>query len=292
MTLKATTTILAGIALTAALGMATPAHAVDGPSTRDWIPAPPGAAALITYWTHDSSRRFDAGGQSIPGLDLSIDGPIFRPLYFFEAGGIIHQPEIILPYLKISLKGEGFRETVKGFADPMFGWTFWFVHNDDAGLWIGYEPFITAPIGHYDTNKPDVSPGENRWSTTHDLAIVKSVGESSFIEANFEVTAFGKNKNYYKQAMRQKPIYDFYLMASTDITPTTYIGARYLHEWGGRVTLDGERADPSGKLDQIALELTSWLGETNQLQLMYAHDFKVRDGVAFKGLRFRWLHIF
>src|SRR5690625_2451527 len=154
------------------LGAAGVAHAALGdPSARDWIPAPAGTTAVITYFNSSADNH-----------GTHVDASAIRPLTYFEFGGMTMQPEVILPYVRLSAAGR----TVRGFGDPLVGWTIWPYADPESKLWIGYEPFVSVPIGRYKGSDAGFAIGEHRWSTIQDLALVKGIGESTFFTLEVE----------------------------------------------------------------------------------------------------------
>ncbi len=281
--------------LVAAMAATGAAHAGD-PSARDWIPAPPGTTVFAAYLLGlDSSGFYDRGKRVDGGPTVDVRGMVLRPMYFSELFGKTVQYEAILPIMRtdIGLGGMGMpdeRET--GVGDAQLGAAVWFVNNEDTKTWFAWEPFITIPTGLYHSNTPDASPGNNRWTTLQDFAFVKGVGESTFLEAVAEFEFFGDNTNYYGMTLKKDPAIRLMALASTNLTPDTYIGARYRYETGGREKLDGVESVTKANNHQLAFEITHQLNDANQVQLMYIHDLKVENGPRMRGVQMRYVYAF
>lgn len=280
-----------GLALAVAASFGYSAAAVAGgdPSTRDWLPAPPGTGILAAYGVGLDSHGMYEDGKRVDG-SVKLRGLVLRPMYFSTLFGKTVQYEAIIPAFRTSAPGSGL-DTLSGVGDIQLGAAMWFVEDDVNKLWVAYEPFITLPTGRYQSGNADTSPGDNRWTTTHDFAIVKGIGESTFLEASAEVEFFGNNSNYYGDTLKQEPALRLFAMASTNITESTYIGARYRYETGGKVKI-GSYKSKNASDHQLAFEITTDLTEQDQVQLQYIHDLKVVNGPRMRGVQLRYAHVF
>lgn len=276
----------------AALGAA-PAAVAGDPSTRDWIPAPPGTNIIALYGLGLKSSGLYAGGQRVDGAEVGVRGLVYRQMHYRELFGKTVQMEFIVPVLRTHLDFPGEpRDRLTGVGDITVGSAIWLYNNDETRTWLAWEPFITLPVGRYRSDRPHTSPGKNRWSTIQDLAFVKGVGESSFVEAVAEVEIYGRNSNWMGQTLKKRPSWRFFALASTDLGANTYAGVRYRYETGGRETVAGQTVTSNARSHQLALELTHQINPAHQLQLQYVHDLKVRNGPRLRGLQLRYAYIF
>lgn len=280
-------------ALIAAMGAAGSAQAGD-PSARDWIPAPPGTTLFAGYLLGLNSHGFyDRGERLDGGPTVDVQGMVLRPMHFGQLFGKTVQYEAILPAFRTTIGMSGMPDDrVTGVGDAQLGAAVWFVNNEESKTWFAWEPFITIPTGLYHSNHADASPGKNRWTTLQDFAFVQGFGESTFLEAVAEFEFFGDNTNYYGQTLKKAPAIRLMALASTNITPDTYIGARYRYETGGREKVDGLETVTSAKNHQLAFEVTHQLNDANQVQLQYIHDLKVENGPRMRGVQLRYVYAF
>lgn len=275
-----------------ALGGA-PAALAGDPSTRDWIPAPPGTNVIALYGLGLRSNGFYEAGRRSDDVKVDVRGLVYRQMHYRELWGKTVQLEFILPVLRTRVDVTGMpREQLTGAGDLTLGSAIW-LHNDEkTRTWVAWEPFITLPVGRYRADQPDTSPGKKRWSTIQDLAFVQGVGESSFLEAVAELEIYGRNSNWMGQTLKKRPSWRFFAMASTDLGANTHAGVRYRFETGGRETLGGQPFLPSVRKHQLALELTHQIAPAHQLQLQYVHDLKVNEGPKLRGVQLRYAYIF
>ncbi|NYT37323.1 transporter [Allopusillimonas soli] len=285
---------LRGLALAAAcLGMASAAHAGD-PSARDWIPAPPGTNVIASYLAALGSHGFyDRGHRVEGGPEIDVQALVLRPMAFRKLGNFTVQYELIAPAYRTRAKVPGSpSESMTGLGDVQAGMAIWLYNNEETRTWFAWEPFITFPTGHYHGSRADVSAGKNRWTTVQDLAFVKGVGESTFLEAVAEFEFYGDNDNYYGQTLEKDPSTRLMFLASTNINPSTYVGLRYRYETGGREKINGNTVVSSQNSHQLAAEITYQINNANQIQLQYIHDLDVRNGPKMRGVQLRYAYMF
>ncbi|GAA5084799.1 transporter [Paenalcaligenes hermetiae] len=264
------------------------------PSARDWIPAPAGTNIIAGYLGYQKANRMYEDGRRVQGAPkLDVQYGIYRQMHYRELAGKTVQYEVIVPVSRATLKGNGFpKDRLSGVGDVNIGAAVWLHNNDETRTYVAWEPFLVLPTGRYRGSQADVSPGENRWSLIQDFAFVKGIGKSSYIEGMAEFEVFGKNTNYYGQTLKKNPAMRLMAFASTDLSPSTYVGLRYRYETGGKEKIHGQKVAGSANDHQIAAELTHQLNDQHQLQLQYAHDIKVRNGPKFNGVQLRYAFLF
>lgn len=279
--------VLAGLALAGA------AHAGD-PSARDWIPAPAGTNVIATYYANLRSHGFYEDGSRIsdsPKLD--VQALIYRQMHYTRLGGKTVQLEVIVPGASTGLRLPGAdKEKLTGIGDVVGGVAVWLHENPESKTWFAWEGFVTFPTGRYRGHQADISPGKNRWTGIMDLSFVQGVGESTYLEAIAEVEFYGKNDNYYGQSLKKDPALRLMALASTNLTESTYIGARYRYETGGREKVDGTQVMRRANSHQLAAEITHQINDANQVQFQYIHDLKVDNGPKMRGVQLRYAYIF
>jgi len=277
----------------ACLGLAGTAQAGD-PSARDWIPAPPGTNVFAGYFAALGSHGFyDRGDRIEGGPSVDVQAVVLRPMAFRKLGNFTVQYELIAPAYRNTIKVPGApHDRMTGMGDIQAGAAVWFYNNEETRTWFAWEPFITFPTGRYHGSHADASPGKNRWTTVQDFAFVKGVGESTYLEGVAEFEFYGDNDNYYGQKLEKSPSMRLMFLASTNLTPDTYVGMRYRYETGGREKINGETATPSQRSHQLAAEITHQLNDSNQIQFQYIHDLSVRNGPKMRGVQLRYAYIF
>lgn len=277
--------------LTAMTGLAQ--AELGDPSTRDWLPAPEGTNLMVSYaFDLHSSGLYD-NGIRVPGAKIGLRGMILRPMTFRKIGGITVQPEAILPLIRTSYSEPGVKDHKFGIGDITLGMAIWPYENENTATWFAYEPLLTLPTGQYDPSNPDLSAGSNRWTLANDFAFIKGFGESTFLELEYEFIVYGRNSNYGGDRLSQRPTHNFFAMLSTNLTPRLTLGGRYKYSTGGEIKLNRVAVPgSSNRVHELSLDLTYDLNDSNQLQVLYMHPFKVKNGPRLRGIQARWAHIF
>lgn len=279
----------------AVLGLALAGAAQAGdPNARDWLPAPAGTNVIVTYFANLKSHGFYEDGKRLDGSPkLDVQALIYRQMHYSTLGGKTVQYEIIVPGSRSTLRVPGeSKDRLTGIGDVVGGMAVWLHEGPEAKNWFAMEGFVTVPTGRYRSQHADVSPGNNRWTGIVDFAFVKGLGESTFLEAVAEVEFFGKNDNYYGQTLKKAPALRLMALASTNLTESTYVGARYRFETGGREKINGETVMRRARNHQLAAEITHQINDANQIQLQYIHDLKVENGPRMRGVQLRYAYVF
>jgi len=264
------------------------------PNARDWLPAPAGMHIGVGHYVHLESHGFYDNGNKVPDSPkLKVQGFIWRQMYYSTIGGKTVQYEVIVPTARTQLNVAGQpRDRLTGVGDVVGGLAVWFHEDHDTRTYFAGEGFITLPTGRYRGMHADVSPGNNRWTGILDLAFVQGVGKSSYLEAMVEVEVYGKNDNYYGQTLKKSPSWRWVALASTNLSESVYIGARYRFEHGGREKINGAQVMRNAKNHQLAAEITYQINDSNQVQLQYIHDVKVDNGPKMRGVQLRYGYVF
>lgn len=284
---------LRSVAMVAALSATGMAHAGD-PSARDWIPAPPGTNLIAAYGLALQSDGFyDRGKELKGGPKVNVEGLVYRQMHFRELFGMTVQYELIVPAFRTTIGVPGMPDDRKtGIGDIQAGAALWLYNNEQTKTWFAWEPFITIPTGHYQGSHADASPGKHRWTTIQDFAVVQGIGESTFLEGVAEFEFYGDNNNYYGDTLKKDTSIRLTALASTNLTPDTYVGVRYRYETGGREKVNGTEVVTAANNHQLAFEVTHQINDANQVQLQYIHDLKVENGPLFRGVQLRYVYAF
>ena len=138
---------------------------------RDYIPAPPGTLAFLSYYQFISGQNTFANGQKV-GRDLGLTEHVglFRPIYYTDVNiplpgdrswNIVFNPQFIIPFGTVSVNaGPGnrpgatsFNASSTGFGDALWFATFWLIHNDEQKFYLGFTPIFITPTGTYSRSR-------------------------------------------------------------------------------------------------------------------------------------------
>jgi hypothetical protein len=271
-------------------------------NARDYIPLPDGTMLFCTYFKHISASTLYANGHKAANdLGLTANLGIFRPVYytsigkaFYGDGGLIVDPQALIVFGEQSLDAANTNDS--GFADSTVLATFWFVNAPKEKFWVGFSPYITMPIGHYNKNKA-VNLGNNRWAFKPELGIVKGFGEKFYADFIVNGEFYTNNDEYTTGAglakLEQDPVLGVETHLSLDITKQWYVSLDYFYNHGGEKKVDGVKVADS-KVDShgLGVSLFWMIGSNNQLMIEYRNDFLVKNGPATDTFGARWAYFF
>lgn len=263
---------------------------------RDYIPAPPGTLAILTYYKHIFGNTLYEDGKKISNdYNFSENLGMFRVVYYMMLGPIEIDPQFIIPFADFSVDGKavGNNElSASGIGDPMVFATFWFINNKESKTWLGFTPFITIPGGNYDSSRGSLNIGTNRWAFKPELGFVKGIGDRTFFEIILAGEFYTDNNDYVGKTLSQDPVLTVESHLSYDLTKSMYASLDYFYHNGGEQKL--EDISLNNTKDDHALQLT--LGYSFapgfQVLLQYRNDFEVNSGPVTQTVGFRFLYAF
>jgi hypothetical protein len=279
------------LALITALATCNAAQAGDA-MARDYVPAPAGVDLGVLYYVHKQANTYVADGHKT-GADFSADLTIARYVHFMEVGGMIIDPQVILPMGNVNVDITGVVDDRRtSIGDAIFLSSFWFVNDPASKTYIAFTPYITAPTGNYNSNRPGTSLGANRWVYTAEFGIAKGFGDNTIIDLIAGVDFFGDNDDYFGKTQKKDDLYTFQAIYSYNLTPTLWASVKYQYAKGGETKMDEVPQDDKSEGQTLYLGLTKQLDAKNNLGVEYIHDVKVDNAFENRGLRMRFVHAF
>jgi hypothetical protein len=281
------------IGLAAIAGVAGNAHAFDV-DPGDYTALPAGTTLYVNY-SFFTTR--DGLSASVPGLsssNASLDSYIgvARFVHYMNIGGMIVDPQVILPYgwLYNGNLGSGFGNTsldnASGFADPMVAATFWLVNKPDKdySTYVGVTPFLSIPVGQYDENQL-LNLGENRWKGILQVGLNQGLGHGFLIDLYADATFYGDNDKIRTELnlpagtkLTQDNSYEVQAWLRYNVNKTTSLNLGYAKYWGGDQFLSGLGPNGFGTDSQeVRFAVQKFVDPTWQLQ---AEVFKEVDQEA------------
>ncbi len=263
---------------------------------RDYIPLPPGTMLVATYYNYISATDYYSHGNKISS-DTNLDANIgvIRPVYFTKIGPFIIDPQAIIPFGAQSLDGQGVGGVEiksSGLADPILAATLWFLNNPESKTWLGFTPFITLPLGEYDSSK-GINMGSNRYAFKTELGFVKGFGDF-FLDLTANVEFYTDNDDYTSSnlTLKQDPIYTLEGHLSYNFNPSFFVSADYFYHNGGETTV-AELNQDDRKDDHIAgCTLGFMLSPSYQLLFKYKQDLEVENGLKTSTFGVRLAYFF
>ncbi|MBI5058935.1 transporter [candidate division KSB1 bacterium] len=260
-------------------------------NARDYIAAPAGTTAMITYWQRSSSNLVYHKGDKVDNSGTTGDIFILRPVHWMNIGPVLADPQMLI------IGGNGGNGAASGLADPIVLSTFWAVNNAASKTWLGLTPFITLPIGEYHPHSPGTSMGGNRWVFKPEIGFVQGFGDKFYLDLTASVSLFAKNNNFGRDAagdkgkLEQDPLYALESHLSYDFNKSFFGAIDYYGHFGGETKVNGTKSD--NKLNNHTVGLTGAYGIAPgyQLMLTYTDDISVYEGRKANTFTTRFLHV-
>ena len=264
-------------------------------NARDFFGAPPGTSLGVLYLPATRAGDFHGPADSTGKADLKVNAVAYRQVYFTDACGTLCTPQFILPFADITarLPGAEQRSRERGMGDPQVGGTVFFINDPASRTYSGLLSLITVPVGEYHSQKPDVSPGANRWGATFVYNYTQGIGERWVLEANLEAQLYASNDDYFGSELKQAPLYRLQAFASYDFSAATYGALRLIQADGGALRINNRRIDDTHKrYTQVGFELGHWLDPQNQLMVSLSQNVAASNGYAGTEALLRLVHVF
>lgn len=263
----------------------------------DYTPLPEGVNLGILYGQYATSDAAYADGDKAlaeAGLDTTIG--LARFVHYMDIGGIIVDPQIIVPFGKVELTepfGPLQPTSESGVGDPIIGATAWFHNNPDDQEWAGLSAFVSVPVGQYDEDKGPVNIGENRWKGIFQAAYVKHLSNSVVLDLIAEYSVYGDNDDFLGFKREQEDAQSLQGHLRYLLSKQSHIALSYYHSFGGETTVGGLEQDDRVNTNRWLATYATFVDPTVQLQVQAGQDIDVENG--FKEdtrVNFRVLKVF
>jgi hypothetical protein len=268
------------MAALATLCLSAPAQAIDV-DAGDYEPAAPGTNVALLYLQHARNDGLYSNGDRQAGNNrLNTDIGIFRAVHFMEIGGIVADPQILIPFGRVAGKGDtsGLGDA-SGIGDPILAATFW-VQNDPVNkVYTGITPYLYVPIGSYDRNDA-LNLGENRWKYNLQVAHVRRLSKDFSLDLVGDVMLYGDNTDFGAtgQRLEQKPLVQGQVWLRYHLSPTADLRLLLSHTVGGETKIDGTQQNDERRTTKFAVGGSIFVGPKTQLLGMIGRDASVEQG--------------
>ncbi|MDF1556229.1 MAG: transporter [Deferrisomatales bacterium] len=275
------------IAAVLCFGLVLPNIAFADLDPRDYVGAPAGTFAMLTYFRHiTADTLYNDGDEVNNNFGLTANVEIFRPVYYFDVGGFLVDIQALLITGDQEIDAAGVSSS--GIFDPVLLGTVWFINNGESQTWLGFTPYFSIPVGDYDKDKP-LNNGENRWKFKEELMLAKGLGNGWFLDVGGSVEFYTDEDDAKK---KQDPLWTGELHLSKDITKKWYIGASYMYHAGGETEFDGVNSNDSQNNHTLMATTVFGFDDNYNLQLQYKRDISVESGPETSAFQARLLYFF
>jgi len=248
----------------------------------DYTPLPAGVNLGILYGQYATRDAAYADGNKVPaeaGLDTTIG--LARFVHYMDIGGIIVDPQIIVPFGKVELTepfGPLQPTSESGIGDPIIGATAWVLNNPDDQQWVGLSAFASVPVGQYDEDKGPVNIGENRWKGIFQAAYVKHLSSSVVLDLIAEYSVYGDNDDFLGFKREQDDAQSLQSHLRYLLSKQSHVALSYYHSFGGETTVGGQKQDDRVNTNRWQATYATFVDPTVQLQFQAGQDIDVENG--------------
>jgi len=257
---------------------------------------PAGTNLGMVYYQHAERNKLYSAGNQVPikaGLDSDVG--ILRAVHFMEIGGIIVDPQFLLPFG--NLKGKDDMSALgsgSGIGDLMLVATAWLVNDPKAKTYFGISPYLYLPTGTYDRNEA-LNLGENRWKFALQGGYITPLSDSVSLDLIGDVMVFGKNDDFgaASQTLEQKPLYQGQTFLRYHVSPTFTLSAGLSYTAGGETEVNGVSRNDRISTSKYSLGGSYFIGPKTQVLATYGRDLNVDEGLKETGrINMRILQMF
>jgi len=269
-----------------------PAAASAENMARDYIPAPPGTLAILTYYTHQTADSlYSQGRETNRNVDFSANVGLFRPVYYTQLGPFTIDPQFIIPFIDEKLDfNNGTSYSASGIGDPIVFATIWLYNNKESKTWFGFTPFFFLPIGNYHKENA-LNAGSNVWTFREEGCFVKGFevipGHNIYFEFTLGADFYTKNTdtNTTRNALLNVEHHTSY-----DVTDKFFLSADYYYHNGGESFTYGLSNLDSASNHAVGGTIGYSFAPGFQLMLQYKNDVDVESGPKSQSVTLRLLY--
>ncbi|WP_050586978.1 transporter [Pseudomonas syringae] len=250
----------------------------------DFIPAPPGTDAIISYTTFAKRSAYTANGETKIKRDTKLNSvtEIVRYVHYMDLGGYTFAPQVLVPFAHLydgKIGGASLGDS-SGMGDAILAAPLWLLNGEDTKFVV--VPYLFAPIGSYNSDK-SLNVGENRWKFDLQIGGTQKIADNFLLQGSVETMWYGSNNDASagnRTKLKQDNSYQAQLWLS--YTPPTdkrwTFGAGYSKTWAGEQTIDSIENGVATKVSQARLQVSRFITPTFQLQGLVQRDLEMEGG--------------
>jgi hypothetical protein len=292
--------LAAAFAALGSLALSFPASAFDV-DPGDYTALKPGTNLFLAYYQYAERNKLYSHGNQVAGdYKLQSNIGILRYVHFTEIAGYTIDPQILLPFGKLTPAGDSFAPvgSNSGVGDPVLAATLWLVNKPNERTYFGVTPFLFVPIGNYDKDKV-LNLGENRWKLVLQAGLIAPLAEKWTVDLLGDTTFHGTNDNYRPNGngpdrkLEQDPSYQFQAHLRHHVSDALTLGVSYSYIAGGKQKVDGASQDNRIKTDYFRLTGSYFVTPKTQVLASIGKDIGVENGFKESGrVNLRLLTVF
>lgn len=245
----------------------------------DYDGLPTGITLALLYAQYAERDQLRANDARVPGDNgLRSEVSVLRLGHTIEIGGMPFVPQVLIPFARI----EGLDDMAplgrsSGVGDAIFAFPTWFYRDFQNHRHFGFTPFLIAPTGKYDQDRP-LNVGENRWKLDLQLGFTTRIGSSPLIwDIAADTMFYTDNDKAGSDKLEQDTGWQLQTSMRYTLKPGIDLRGGVLHTDAGDTTLDGVEAP-------AYTQTRAWFGSgvffspSVQLIAVYSRDLDVDNG--------------
>lgn len=252
----------------------------------DYKALPAGTNLAVAYYQHLKADNVYANDKKVVNdLGLTLDIGMLRYVKFIELGGLLMNPQVVLPLAKQRNSLEGSENS--GIGDLLVGGVAWPYHNDQLGRYFALGGFISLPTGSHENDSFAIS--NDRFQYNFQTGYQHALNSNITFEGIAQIELYSDKD---KSGMEKETFYQTDLSAIYKFTKETSMAVTWRRVDGGRELLGRETMLESEQKNTLLLSGATNIAKNTQLMLQWRQDFGVKDGVEMSGIQSRLVYAF
>lgn len=252
----------------------------------DYKALPAGTNLAVAYYQHLKADNVYANDKKVVNnLGLTLDIGMLRYVKFIELGGLLMNPQVVLPLAKQRNSLEGSENS--GIGDILVGGVAWPYHDDQLGRYFALGGFVSLPTGSHEEDNFAISSDRFQYNlqTGYQHALNSNISFEGIAQVEFYSD---KDKN----GMEKETFYQTDLSAIYNFNKETSIAITWRRTDGGKEFLNHQTALESEQKNILLLTGATNIAQNTQLLLQWRQDFDVKDGSEISGIQTRLVYAF
>ena len=267
---------------------------------RFYSNAPTGLNFVLGGYTYSTGGLSTDPALNVTDAKLKVHAPVAA---YARSGGLFGKSakfDVATPYVFLSgtgkVNGAPAERKVDGLGDPQFRASINWIGAPALSLQefkdyqqnfiVGTSLKVTAPFGHYDTEKV-VNIGQNRWSFTPEIGASKTFGPL-LVELAGAVTVFTDNNDFVQGRREQDPIYALQGHLIYTFKRGIWVSVNATRYQGGRTTVNGvENADLLQNM-RLGMTVAVPVNKRNSIKVYSSAGVSTRTGTDFNTYGAAW----
>jgi hypothetical protein len=249
----------------------------------DYEQFPSGATIGLLYYQHGhGDEAYARGNKTTSDAKLDTNVGIIRLLHVYEiAPGVTVDPQFLLPVGGISTGGVlAPLGSPGGVGDIILAAPFKFKLDTEFHDVFAITPYLIAPTGTYDENKP-LNFGTNRWQGVIQAAYVKHFNPVWSLDLVGDVAFYSDNTRYNSGGigrLSQDPQFELLAYLRYKIDPALEVAGGLGGKIGGNQSFEQVSLRNSQGTTYGRLAVAYFAEPTFQIQAMIGRDLTVENG--------------